>query len=527
MTPVLLLLLSAALNSATSSENSAGDNFIVIFPENIAFYYPGAPQNKLYITALSDNTNVKITSAVHTSQTIPLSKGQTETSSYDGNMELNKSKFSKRSFQIKSSNKVTIQAVSLKNTSMQTALITPDDKLGTNYFIPPLPTSQGNAFNVTERQPFKLIIVNTDQPNKVIVEAQHPQNFSLEPNQVVHVFIADNTYRAVMAEKKVAVIFGHTCAIRKDCTCSLLYAMLPPARENRPKFYIPKMDSTDTEAESYVLLADGRLAKKEKVYSHLPFVETSGTAILFRPGLLLNLIPDTDFASCYLIYALPDVENFAVIVVHKDVTGGVHIGKSPLANPKWEHLSWTDYVSTKVPLKHSGQNVVWHSSSTMAVYFQGNKEETLFGNPAMVINKSPDFRGCVLSPEEIKIGDAKGWQESVEYCYEIGMELISFSTPDHQRHIYTKINQDKDPSLQEVWIGMRRSSMTGEWYWLNGDTVSETNWAEEEPGTVQEGQCAIMSVDSSKNFGWSDEDCCVKARPLCYKPPVLFPINQG
>lgn len=77
--------------------------------------------------------------------------------------------------------------------------------------------------------------------------------------------------------------------------------------------------------------------------------------------------------------------------------------------------------------------------------------------------------------------------------------------------------------MQKAWIGMRRSSLTGEWYWLNQDPVNDTNWDEGEPGAVDDGQCVAMSVESSKDFSWRDEDCCQAINPICYRGPVLFP----
>ncbi|KAM6994265.1 low affinity immunoglobulin epsilon Fc receptor-like [Tautogolabrus adspersus] len=159
----------------------------------------------------------------------------------------------------------------------------------------------------------------------------------------------------------------------------------------------------------------------------------------------------------------------------------------------------------------------------MAVYFWGSKGGTLFGNPAPVISESPDYRGCIVTPEVVHIGDkADGWRESLKYCEDQEMKLISFPNADHQKQIYETINKIKDDSLRRVWIGMRRSSLTGEWYWLSKEPVNSTNWAEGEPGTGKEGQCAIMRADSSTDFGWSDEDCCSDARPVCHSPPILF-----
>lgn len=128
-----------------------------------------------------------------------------------------------------------------------------------------------------------------------------------------------------------------------------------------------------------------------------------------------------------------------------------------------------------------------------------------------------------MSPEVLKIGEeADGWRESLKYCRDNDLELVSFPGAQLQSHIYNKIMQVKDDSLWHVWFGMRRSSQTGEWYWLNKEQVNETNWGEGEPGTKDDGQCAIMSLESSTRFAWSDEDCCKKAHPVCYKDPVFL-----
>ncbi|XP_065814412.1 uncharacterized protein [Labrus bergylta] len=526
MTPVLVLLISAALNSASSSENSTGKNFILAFPENIAYYFPGSTTNKIQITALLNGTKVSVTSQV-VNCTKDLSAGDTEELRYDSKVELNKSEISQNILKITSNENLSVHAISLKHTSMQTALIIPEDKLGTKYFIPPIPTIQGTTDQVneavTERQSFKIIIINAGQTNTVTVGGKLSKTMKLQPYEVGQMYMNDS-YRTVSAEYPMAVGFGHSCAIRHNCTCGLLYTMLPPAQEEKLKFYIPPALAEDAQAETFVLLADGESTKVEKYNPDKPMVEYAGSAILYRPGLLLSLIPEQDFAACFLINTVDGAKIFATIVVNEDHTDGVRIGTSPLTGPAWTPLE-KNYVSVKVLLE-TNKNVIWHTSSKMAVYFVGSKDGTPFGNPAPVISKFPDFRGCTVTPEVVHIGPADGWRESLQYCKDQQLELISFpDAADHQKQIYEKINQIRDDSLKRVWIGMRRSSLTGEWYWLNKQPVSKTDWANGEPGSAQDGQCAIMRADGSEDFGWSDEECCSDARPVCLGPPTLFPTG--
>lgn len=383
-------------STATQPEDSTGLKFTVAFPENIAYYHPKAPKNKVQITALYDNTWVTITSSVFHTITHPLAAGETREFILDARLELQRAELSRKTLRITSNNKIIVLAISLKNSSVQTALVIPADKLGREYFIPPVPKIKGTtdpAIKVTttviERSPFKLIIVNAEKQNSVTVEGEVPSTVSLEPHQLARIWVKeDKALRAVKADHPVAVLFGHTCAIRHNCTCGLLYTMLPPAKEEELKFYIPPVLAKDAEAETFVLLSQEGNTDVKLFDPDSPEVKTAGTAVLYRPGLLLTLIPETDFAACSIVNSIPDTDTFAVIVVHKDFTDGVHVGKLSLQSPEWQELKGTDHVSTRVVLA-TGKNVIWHAYSKMAVYFVGKKGSALFGNPAAIISKTP------------------------------------------------------------------------------------------------------------------------------------------
>lgn len=128
-----------------------------------------------------------------------------------------------------------------------------------------------------------------------------------------------------------------------------------------------------------------------------------------------------------------------------------------------------------------------------------------------------------MVPEVVKIGEvAGGWQESLKYCENQDLDLVSLPKSQLQRHIYNKIVQ-ADDGPKNMWIGMRRSSQSGQWYWLSKEPVTDTNWAKGKPGTVHEGQCAMMTL-KSQDFSWRDEDCCEDAHPVCYKSPIFLPV---
>ncbi|KAK1895562.1 Ribosomal RNA large subunit methyltransferase K/L [Dissostichus eleginoides] len=189
-------------------------------------------------------------------------------------------------------------------------------------------------------------------------------------NKVQQIWVkTEEDLRKVTAEHPVAVLFGHSCTIYHNCTlgsCSA-HCLQPKATSCK-----------------------------------------------------------TDFASCYVVNTISNTDGYAVIVVHKDLADGVRVRNDPLESALWQDLKGTDFRSASVALS-TGKSAIWHTSSKMAVYFVGNKENARFGNPAAILSHIPDFRGCVLSPEIVRIGTkADGWRESLKNCTDDQLDLVSF-----------------------------------------------------------------------------------------------------
>ncbi|KAG7232898.1 hypothetical protein INR49_007962 [Caranx melampygus] len=129
--PLLLLLLLAALSS-----------------ENIAYYVPYAPRTR----SRSLPCTMAPRSPLHpTHPHLKRRHGRWRVPEFlQGKiLELRKHQSSKRSLSITSNKHITVQAISEKHNSLQTALIIPTDKLGTEYLIPPRPTIPGTTDQVT------------------------------------------------------------------------------------------------------------------------------------------------------------------------------------------------------------------------------------------------------------------------------------------------------------------------------------------------------------------------------------------
>ncbi|XP_061884852.1 IgGFc-binding protein isoform X1 [Entelurus aequoreus] len=526
---LLLLLLGAIQPQSSEAEISRGLNFLVVFPENVAYFYPEGPQNQVQVTALYRDTHVTVNISSQV-QSRTLSAAETQRFFFYRQDELRRKHVSNRVVQVSSTKVIVVQALSLKADSVQSALVLPTERLGTDYLIPPIPRIQGTtdpadavSVNVTERGPFRLVVVNADKQNKVMLEGDVIAESELEPYHAAQFWLTvDDAWTVLRVQHPAAVLFSHTCAMIHNCSCSLLYATLPPATQQRKTFFIPMALSRN---QTSLFLSQEELSTIEDLDPDTPLVEITGNALLHRPGMLLPLIPEADFASCYVVTAIPSIQNSAVIVVHKDLTDGVHVGRDAAENAAWEQLKGTDHVSTVVEL--TSDTAIWHSSHKIAVYYMGERGGALFGNPAPAVSQtSADPRGCVLSPDILEVGqEAVSWQESVKYCRGKNLQLVSLSTLPLQNYVHAKVQQLQDVDLRRAWIGLRRSWLTGEWYWLNMAPVTVTSWKGAQPSGAQGSQCGTVSLEPGQDFSWNDEDCCQPVRPICYRGPVLFPVE--
>uniref|UniRef100_A0AAZ3NMH7 C-type lectin domain-containing protein n=1 Tax=Oncorhynchus tshawytscha TaxID=74940 RepID=A0AAZ3NMH7_ONCTS len=106
-------------------------------------------------------------------------------------------------------------------------------------------------------------------------------------------------------------------------------------------------------------------------------------------------------------------------------------------------------------------------------------------------------------------------------CVYQGYSLVSLNTEEFLLQVTNKLREMQG----QVWIGLRRSSLTGQWYWLSKAAVSFSHWAQGEPGNPIQGQCAMMTLDPQGNYTWSDQSCCEALPAVCYREPLHFPLQ--
>lgn len=363
------------------------------FPENIAYFYPAQPRNQVMITALYDQTQVVI-KWHQLETTLTLSAGETRAFDVEAGLELSGWDISDSSLQIDGDKPITVSEVCHKHHSIQTSVVTPASRLGTDYLIPPAPATGGTSQAADDT--FRIVIINGGHRNAVNLTGVGSRTVSLRPHQVASVRLkAEEAFRAVSAELPVGVLFGHACAHLSNCTCAQLYAVLPPTKATRQKYYVPPFLSQGAGGGASVLVSEGGSRQVRPAGGNSPLLEAAGSAILHRPGLLLPLIPETDHGACSVVVSIPNASNVAVIVVRSSLTAGVHLGRRSLASLDWQQLEGQDYAWGSVTLE-SPTSVIWHPSSKMAVYYLGTKDGRTFGSPAAVVGETAGRTAALL-----------------------------------------------------------------------------------------------------------------------------------
>ncbi|XP_050988065.1 IgGFc-binding protein [Labeo rohita] len=552
MTEIMLtiLLLTPMIGQGQSWDNY-GTTFVTIFPENIAFYYPRSPFNALNITALFPNAEVEVFVSEILTYTDTLQAGKSVTVPLPVDTEIYQFGPISQTVRISSSEVIVVQSISKKGDSVQTNVIQPRKNLGTVYTIPSLNYSQmintfhRSAKNVSKRyRSFRLVIINGMNNINVVTIVKTPVNetYTLSAFAALQLQI-NGTETAVYSKYSVAVMLTHPCVEMEECRCNMvLNQLLPdtlwdssfviPSILNTSNFWLHVSSSVKTSATGGNLELNTLDAYSSKLLS-LPslqlgsqFITTSNLASLrlVVPGMIIEPIAQYMFSACYLA-PVSSTDAMALIIAETNYRDSVYIDGDLLLSNKWSPIANSAYSSVLVSLDDT--HVIWHPSTKIAVYVF-EKSTIVYGGPAIALSGKPDPLGCALVPSKFDvIVKPLSWPESHQYCMLISDELFS---PSNEAAEIEMVNILKNESINEgVWIGVRRSLLTLDWYQQKGNSsqnLTYTRWGNQEPGVLAKGMCVSVFWTSGLDFSWETEKCCTPLKSVCYTRPKYFPISN-
>ncbi|XP_043117642.1 IgGFc-binding protein-like [Puntigrus tetrazona] len=555
VTMMLFHLLFMSLVCSGVSVENYGKYFITAFPENIAYYHPQESSNTLQMTAFYDDTLVSITINHTNVYNDTLQSGQTKIVHFPKYIE--QYRFTKSLFLVKvnSTEKIVVLWLSKRGDSVQSNFVQPLRNLGKWYSIPFINYNQmmASLYNMSDQlapdnwryNSFRLIVINAEHTvNFITVQSISPDgqktfNITLKPYELYQIQTNGSNVK-LYSSAIMAVLLTHPCVETTGCDCNMVVSHVLPQNLWGDTFVVPSLKNLNTAwlqvTNTTKIRLNGRNIKTQESNSSelIPFPDLKRASQfisasnevsirLISPGLVLELIPETMFAACYLVQ-INSTEGEAVIIAETASKNSVYIDGKVLKSTDWKPIPNSNYSSISVSL--NGMHVIWHPTSKIGVYrFEKMESGIPYGSPAIVLNEDPDRDGCVAdSAQFITTTDVMTWPQSHHYCLNISYQLSTPSSEMAQKELTSFLQNNGSHGY--LWIGLRRSLSTLEWYWQKGNdseySVSYTKWADGHPDKPWKALCAAVSQDANKEFSWKSMSCCTKLRPICYKQGKYF-----
>lgn len=392
---------------------SYGKDFITAFPENIANYHPQESSNTLQITAFYSDTTVSITINQSNVYNEKLQSGQTKVVHLP-NVEQYQLTRSFYSVRINSSKLIVVLWISQRGDSVQSNFVQPLKNLGKLYSIPFINYNQmmASLYNTAELLAlynWRCIIINAGNIMNVIsiqtvgMNAQQAINFTLSPYELYQ-FQTNGSEIKVYSSNTVAVLLTHPCVETTWCDCNMVMNHVFPKNLWGQTFVVPSVKNLSstwlqvTSTTNAMLRGQNIkiLASNSSDLISFPYLESGPQLItasnnvsirLISPGLILEVMPESMFAACYLLQ-VNSTGAEALIIAETASRGDVYVDASLLSSTDWKTIANSNYSSVSVSL--SGTHIIWHPASRIGVYMFERMESGIpYGGPAVILNEDP------------------------------------------------------------------------------------------------------------------------------------------
>uniref|UniRef100_H3AAH5 C-type lectin domain-containing protein n=1 Tax=Latimeria chalumnae TaxID=7897 RepID=H3AAH5_LATCH len=110
----------------------------------------------------------------------------------------------------------------------------------------------------------------------------------------------------------------------------------------------------------------------------------------------------------------------------------------------------------------------------------------------------------------ILIKENKTWTDALLYCRENYRDLVSVTDCEVQKEV-AEIAKKSDGN--RVWIGLRKDSLFGFWFWLDGNESDYEYWGNGVQTEPQMDHCG--SIDKGKNSTWGFQCCLTELNFIC------------
>ncbi|XP_058638319.1 snaclec 3-like [Onychostoma macrolepis] len=120
---------------------------------------------------------------------------------------------------------------------------------------------------------------------------------------------------------------------------------------------------------------------------------------------------------------------------------------------------------------------------------------------------------CMEVFEPILEHQNKTWDESLNYCRQNYIDLVSLSSQTYMEEV---INKTLTSQTAYVWTGLH--FMAGYWFWVSGDDLQYKAWSTEGEIQCPSGNLRCGALDREQKL-WKPRDCEERHNFLCLKKP--------
>lgn len=129
-------------------------------------------------------------------------------------------------------------------------------------------------------------------------------------------------------------------------------------------------------------------------------------------------------------------------------------------------------------------------------------------------SSEPSCPGCLSIVSEGRVfflcAEAQTWFGARDACSECGLELASVHSDAENQALASAI-----PETIQLWHGLTDTEVEGDWRWEDDSTLGFEMWAQDEPSTLAEDDCAVLVASGD----WFAKRCDLPNPYACASPP--------
>uniref|UniRef100_H3AZ76 VWFD domain-containing protein n=1 Tax=Latimeria chalumnae TaxID=7897 RepID=H3AZ76_LATCH len=422
-----------------SQRGPVGKEFITAFMENYVRRY-STGQFQLHIKAFSAGTSVKVTVNKSTfRKDLTLGEGETQVVTVDRTVELSGSTLSCNTVIIKADKPISVTSLNSKALSTDTTIVYPMEQLGIEYYIITPPDGPYRTFK-------EIAIVNGDRENEVSVFLKASVVFrrkyyragsklmvSMKAYEVLQLQASYSLSGSrVVAQKPVAVLAGHSCAM-KFSKCNHVFEQLLPVSRWGTSFVVPPvpfqtrydwvfiMTSQNTQLEVHresgkqsKKLVGGTLVKYSLPLKN-PLYITSDVGIqvmLLFNGMrarnnyydpfFVNIIPTSQFCNSYSLNAYTGFTNYALIVAKPSAQSKMNFDGKAASKLSWAPIADSGYSWALMEYDKGAGSHTMDSDDSFGLYSIGVGKMNGYGSPASCTSGGHSADPCATMKCRVK-----------------------------------------------------------------------------------------------------------------------------